>query len=250
MLRRVPLIFVVMLAAPAMLWAQTVDDVIAKNVQAVGGMDKLKGVDTLRESGKFQIDGFQAEVVQLNKRPNRVRQEFIIQGMAQVQAYDGKGGWQVNPFSGRRDAELMSDDDSKDLQVAADIDGPLVDYKDKGHKAELVGHDSVEGTDCYKVKLTLKNGDVRYYYIDTDSYMLLKVETQTTVRGTIQENETYFGDYEKVNGIYYPFAMESGQKGDPNRTKITVEKIEQNVPIDDSKFVVPAKPATKPAGGT
>jgi len=250
MLRRVPLILVVMLAAPAMLSAQTVDDVIAKNVQAVGGMDKLKGVDTLRESGKFQIDGFQAEVVQLNKRPNRVRQEFIIQGMAQVQAYDGKGGWQVNPFSGRRDAELMSDDDSKDLQVAADIDGPLVDYKDKGHKAELVGHDSVEGTDCYKVKLTLKNGDVRYYYIDTDSYMLLKVETQTTVRGTIQENETYFGDYEKVNGIYYPFAMESGQKGDPNRTKITVEKIEQNVPIDDSKFVVPAKPATKPAGGT
>jgi len=250
MLRRVPLILVVMLAAPAMLSAQTVDDVIAKNVQAVGGMDKLKGVDTLRESGKFQVDGFQAEVVQLNKRPNRVRQEFIIQGMAQVQAYDGKGGWQVNPFSGRRDAELMSDDDSKDLQVAADIDGPLVDYKDKGHKAELVGHDSVEGTDCYKVKLTLKNGDVRYYYIDTDSYMLLKVETQTTVRGTIQENETYFGDYEKVNGIYYPFAMESGQKGDPNRTKITVEKIEQNVPIDDSKFVVPAKPATKPAGGT
>ena len=101
-----------------------------------------------------------------------------------------------------------------------------------------------------KIKLTLKNGDIRYYYIDTDSFMELKVETQTTIRGTIQESETYFGDYEKVNGVYYPFAFESGQKGDTNRVKYTIEKIEQNVPLDDSQFNVPAsKPAAKPAAG-
>jgi Outer membrane lipoprotein-sorting protein len=250
MLRKLPLIFAVMLIAPAVLPAQTVDEVIAKNVQALGGMDKLKGVNTLRTSGKIQIQGFEAQFLQENKRENRVREEFIIQGMAQVQAYDGKGGWQVNPFGGRRDAELMSDDDSKGLQVDADIDGPLVDYKEKGHKAELVGHDSVEGTDCYKIKLTLKNGDIRYYYIDTDSFMELKLETQTTIRGTIQENETYFGDYEKVNGVYYPFAFESGQKGDTNRVKYTVEKIEQNVPLEDSIFTVPAsKPVAKAGAG-
>lgn len=250
MIRKLPLILALSLAVPCILCAQTVDDVIAKNVDALGGMDKLKGVNTLRASGKIQIQGFEARFLQENKRADRVREEFIIQGMAQVQAYDGKSGWTVNPFSGRRDAELMSDDDSKGLQVDADIDGPLVNYKEKGHKAELVGHDPVEGTDCYKIKLTLKNGDIRYYYIDTDSFMDLKLESQTTIRGTIQENETYFGDYEKVNGIYYPFAFESGQKGDPNRVKYTIEKIEQNVALDDSLFTVPAsKPAAKPAAG-
>lgn len=249
MVRKLPLILAILLIAPAILSAQTVDEVIAKNVQALGGMDKVKSINTLRASGKLQIQGFEARFLQQNKRENRVREEVIIQGMAQVQAYDGKGGWQINPFSGRRDAELMSDDDSKGLQVDADIDGPLVDYKEKGHKAELVGHDPVEGTDCYKIKLTLKNGDIRYYYIDADSFMELKLETQTTIRGTIQESETYFGDYEKVNGVYYPFAFESGQKGDTNRVKYTIEKIEQNVPLEDSLFVVPAKPAAKPAAG-
>jgi len=248
MFRKLPLILVILLAAP-LLRAQTVDEVIAKNVQALGGMDKLKAVETIRETGKVQVGGFQAQFVGVNKRANRVREEFIIQNMAQVQAYDGKTAWQVNPFSGRRDAELMSDDDSKELQVAADVDGPLVDYRDKGHKAELVGHDSVEGTDCYKVKLTMKNGDIRIYYIDSDSFMQLKLETQTTIRGTIQENETYYGDYEKVNGVYYPFAFESGQKGDQNRIRFTVEKVEINVPLDDSLFSVPPKPGSKPAGG-
>ena len=249
MVRKLSLILAVSLLAPAISLAQTVDEVIAKNVQALGGMDKLKSVNTLVVHGKIQIQGFEAQFLERNKRDNRVREEVSIQGMAQVQAYDGKGGWTINPFSGRRDAELMSDDDAKSLQVDADIDGPLVDYKEKGHKAELVGHDSVEGTDCYKIKLTLKNGDIRYYYIDTDSFMELKLETQTTIRGTIQEGETYFGDYEKVNGIYYPFAFESGQKVDTNRVKYTIEKVEQNVPIDDSVFAVPAKPAAKPAAG-
>jgi len=225
--------------APLSLGAQTVDEVIAKNIQAEGGMARLESVQTLRTSGKMTIGSFDVRFVQENKRPDKVREEAIIQGMSQVQAYDGATGWQVNPFEGRRDPELLSADDSKSLQVDADIDGPLVNYREKGHKAELVGHDSVEGTDCYKIKLTLKNGDVRYYYLDTDSLLPIKLETQTSIRGSIQENETYYGDYEEVNGIYYPFAYESGQKGSTDRVKFTVEKIEQNVPLDDSLFSVP-----------
>ncbi len=250
MLRKLSMICAVLLLAPVVISAQTVDEVIAKNVQAVGGMDKLKAVRSIRVSGKLQVQGFEAQFVEQNKRADKVREEVLIQGMAQVQAYDGRTGWIINPFSGRRDAELMSQDDMKSLQVDADMDGPLVDYKEKGHTAELVGHDSVEGTDCYKIKLTLKNGDVRYYYLDTDSFLPLKLETQTTIRGTIQESETYYGDYEQVNGVYYSFAFESGPKGDTNRAKFTVDKIEQNVPLDDAIFSVPAvKAAPKPAGG-
>lgn len=221
--------------------AQTLDEVVARWVQARGGMDKLKSVQTQRITMKLHAGSFEASIVEINKRPDKARQEFILQGMAQVVAYDGKTGWQLNPFEGRRDAELMSEDDMKGIVEEADIDGPLVDYAQKGHKAELVGHDDVEGTDCYKIKLTLKNDDIRTIYLDTDSLMEIKQESQTMIRGAMQEGETYFGDYEKVDGIYEPFAIEQGRKGDPDRTKLTVEKVEFNVPVDDAVFVMPVK---------
>src|ERR1700730_1217467 len=231
--------------------AQTVDEIIAKNSQAHGGIEKMKSVQTIRTSGKFQAGYFRGGSMQENKRPDKVREEQIVQGLAAMQAYDGKVGWQVNPFGGRRDPELLSQDDLKGLMIDADIDGPLVDYQQKGHKAELVGHDSVEGTDCYKIKLSLKNGDVRLYFLDTDSFLELKIETQSNIRGTVQYSETYFGDYEEVKGLYYPFAFEGGAKGDTNRVKYSVEKMEINVPIEDSVFAMPtaAKPEAKPTGG-
>ncbi|HXM92895.1 MAG TPA: outer membrane lipoprotein-sorting protein [Candidatus Dormibacteraeota bacterium] len=228
--------------------AQTVDEVIAKNIQAHGGMEKIKAVKTIRITGKFTQGSFRAAFAQENKRPDKVREEAIIQGLAGVQAYDGKIGWQISPFGGRRDPELLSQDDLKTLQLDADIDGPLVDYKEKGHKAELVGHDSVEGTDCYKIKLTLKNGDVRYYFLDADSFLEVKIETQSNIRGAVQFTESYYGDYEAVNGGFYAFAYENGEKGNPSRTKYTVDKIEINIPLDDARFTMPeTKLETKPA---
>jgi len=231
--------------------AQTVDEVIAKNIQTKGGLEKLKSVRTMRTTARFTQGPIRVEYRQEIKRADKVREEYVIQGLAQVQAYDGKTGWQISPFGGRKDPELLSQDDLKSLVVDSDIDGPLVEYKAKGHKAELAGHDSVEGTDCFKIKLSLKNGDVRYYYLDADSFLELKIEVQTTIRGTLQESELYFGDYEQVNGIYYPFAIDQAQKGSASRTQISVEKIEQNMPLEDSRFSMPAsKPETKaaPAG--
>jgi hypothetical protein len=230
---------------------QTVDEVVAKNIQARGGAEKLKSMRSLRTSSKLTQGSFRAEFRQENKRADKVREEIIIQGLAQVQAYDGKTGWQISPFNGRKDPELLSQDDLKSLAVDADMDRPLMEYKEKGHRAELVGHDSMEGTDCFKIKLSMKNGDVRYYYLDADSYLELKVEIQTTIRGALQESELYYGDYEQVNGIYYPFTVEQAQKGSSSRTQISVEKIEQNVPLEDAVFSMPAsKPETKapPAG--
>ncbi len=219
--------------------AQTVDEVIAKNIQAHGGLEKLKTVQTIRTTGKFTQGSFRAGFLQENKRPGKVREEALIQGLAQVQAYDGKTGWQISPFGGRKDAELLAQDDLKGLTIDADIDGPMVDYKEKGHKAELVGHDSVEGTDCYKIKLLLKNGDVRYYFLDADSFLEIKMENQSNIRGSVQFTENFYGDYEQVNGLFFPFAFEGGEKGSPVRTKYTVEKIEVNVPLDDALFSMP-----------
>jgi len=225
--------------------AQTVDEIIAKNIQARGGIDKLKAVKTLRMTGKINEGGFRATVTQENRRPNKIREEFIIQGMAEVEASDGKTTWQVSPFEGRKDPNLVSADDAKGLLESADIDGQLVDYRNKDHRAELIGHDSFEGTDCYKIKLTMANGDVRYYYIDTDTFLELKIETERTIRGTVQYGEIILGDYEQVNGVYYPFAFDQGEKGSQFHTRVTIEKVEVNVPIDDSRFAMPATGGTK-----
>ncbi len=226
--------------SPAPETTLSVDEIIAKNVQARGGLAKIKAVRTMRATGRIDQGDFRARFVQENERPNKVREEFIIQGMAQVEAYDGKTGWQVSPFEGRKDPDKLSADDMKSLVEDADIDGQLVDYKNKDHRAEFMGHDSVEGTDCYKIKLTLSNSDVRYYYIDTDSFLELKIETERNIRGTVRYSETYYGDYDQVDGIYFPFAFESGQKGSPFRVKYTVDKIEINVPVNDARFTMPA----------
>jgi len=236
------------LCAPAAS-AQTVDEIIAKNIQARGGMEKLKSVQTLRTTGKILFGSIQATVVQINKRPDKVREEASLQGMTRVQVYNGTGAWQIDPFGGRREPQLMSEDDSKGLVVDSDVDRPLVDFKQKGHKAELLGHDAVEGTDCFKVKLTLKNGDIFIYYLDTDSFLELKLETKISIRGAIQESETYYGDYEEVNGMFFPFAVENGQRGDPNRVKTTMEKVEINVPVEESSFVMPVAKAPAKAPG-
>src|SRR5437016_4070406 len=169
--------------------AQTAEELVAKNTEAKGGLDRIKAIKSVRMKGTVIQGGFTARIGQDAKRPDMLRQTFTIQGMTAVQAYDGRTGWQISPFGGRKDPELLGEDDAKSLVVDADIDGPLVDYKEKGHKAELVGHDSMEGTDCFKIKLSMKNGDVRYYYRDADSYLELKLEIQTTIRGALQENE-------------------------------------------------------------
>ncbi len=240
MLRKVCLPIVVILAAVSCLSAQTVDEIIAKNIQARGGADKLKSVQTIKATATMSMGGMEIPGVIIQKRPQMARLEFTVQGLTAVQAYDGKEAWQVMPFMGKKDPELMSADEAKETEEDADIDGPLVDYKSKGHQVELLGKEKIEGTDAYKLKLTLKNGDVKTIYIDADSFLQIKEDTKRTVRGTEQEIESSIGDYKDVNGIMFPFAIEGGIKGTDQKQKITIAKYELNVPADDSLFKMPA----------
>jgi len=219
--------------------AQTAEELVAKNLQARGGMDKIKAVNTLKMSGKAYV-GINADVRQEQKRPDMIRQNFTVQGMTQIQAYDGSVGWQISPFEGRKDAELMGEDDMRDLVEDADIDGPLVDYRAKGNKVEYLGHDVVDGDDAYKLKVTLKNGDILYYYLDPDTYLEVKKERQQFIRGSVRESEQLLGSYKQVAGVYYPFSMEIGSKGGGEHARYTIDTIEVNAPIEDSYFKMPA----------
>src|SRR3954449_4569017 len=167
--------------------AQTADELVQKNIQAKGGLEKIKAIRTVRMLGNFEAGGFTAQVGQDNKRPDMLRETFTIQGMSAIQAYDGSTGWQIQPFGGRKDPELLGEDDLRDLEETADIDGPLVDYKSKGNTVEYMGHDTVDGDDAYKLKVTLKNGDVFYYYLDPDAFIEIRVQRVQFIRGNVKE---------------------------------------------------------------
>lgn len=228
----------VLVAVPAA--AQSVDDILAKNADAKGGLAKMKAVKTMRAIGKVTIGpGMEAPITLEQKRPKSMRVEVTVQGLTIIQAYDGTVGWMLNPMSGRKDPEPMPSEMMKNVEEQADMDGPLVDYKDKGNKVELLGKEKAEGAECYKVKVTLKSGDTRTYYIDAENYLEVKVEAKTTVRGTETEGDTIIGDWKEVGGMMMPFSIDSGQKGAPARQKITLEKIEVNPVLDDARFKMP-----------
>jgi len=225
-------------AAP--LSAQTADDIIAKYIQTVGGMARIQAVQTLRRTGRFTGGGgFEAGVVQENKRPNSVRQEFSLQGMTAVTAYDGTTGWKIEPWQGKKDPEALSEEEIRDITEESDIDGPLINYQQKGNRVEFVGMEQVEGTDAFKLRVTLANGDVRYYYMDTDYYVPIRIESKRMIRGTEQEFETSLGDYKEVAGWYLPHSFETGPRGSQDKAKITFDRIEANVSIDDGRFQRP-----------
>lgn len=233
-------------------FAQTADELVAKNIQAHGGMDKIKAITSLRMTGNFDSGGFKATVGQESKRPAMLRETFSVQGMTQVQAYDGSSGWQINPFGGRKDPELLGEDEMRHLVEDADFDGPLVDYAAKGNTVEYLGHDQVDGDDALKLKVTLKNGDIFYYYLDPDTSLEIQIEKQRFIRGSVRESITLLGSYKPVNGVMFPFSIESGPKNNPDaRGKITLQKIEANVPLDDKNFKMPTAPtASASATGT
>lgn len=254
MLRRITLAFAVIALFAATASAQTVDEVIAKHIAAKGGAAKIKAIKSMRMTGKMTLGpGMEAPVIIEFKRPGSVRMELTLQGMTAVQAFDGKNGWQIMPFRGNKNPEAMGEDDRKDIEEEGDLDGPLLDYKEKGNKVELVGKDKVEGSDAYKLKVTLKNGEVRYLYFDTDSFLEVKTESKRMIRGSEVETESLSGDYKEVGGVMIAHSISAGAKGSPNKQSVTVEKIELNPALDDARFKMPEvkkvegnAPAAKP----
>lgn len=221
--------------------AMSVDELVAKNLDARGGAAKIQAIKTLKSEGKLLFGG-QLEVtfVQFQKAPESVRSEASLQGLTQVQAWDGKEAWQISPFQGRKDPEKMTTDDAKALADDAPIGGLLADWQAHGSKVEYLGSEDVDGTDAHKLKVTLKNGDVEYVYLDPDHFLEIRTVAQRSVRGTRVETVSDFGDYEQVDGVYFPFSISTENKADGSRQQTTVEHAEANVELADSLFAFPA----------
>jgi hypothetical protein len=219
----------------------TVNELVAKNIEAKGGIDALHAAQSVRFKGKMLVNQGQIEFAytQTKKQPGRVRAEATLQGMTLVQAYDGTEGWKISPFGGRKDPEKMSVDEAKSLVEDAEIDGPLVDWEAKGSTVEYLGPEDVDGTLAHKLKVVRKNGDVSYVYLDPDHFLEIRILTQRLEQGAQVEVETDLGDYEKIAGVYFPFSIEAGPKGSTDKQKIIIDKAEANIPADDAEFKFP-----------
>jgi hypothetical protein len=221
--------------------APTLDQLVSKNIEAKGGADTLHALQSLRLTGKMLVKQGQIELayLQTKKRPGEVRTEGTLQGMTQIEAYDGKEGWKISPFQGRKDPEKLSADDIKSLMEDAEIDGPLVDWQAKGSTVDYLGIEDVDGTPAHKLKVVRKNGDVSFVYLDPDHFLEIRIVTQRIKHGAQVEVETDFGDYEKAGGVFVPTSIDSGRKGDPDKQKIIIDKAEANVPVDEAIFRFP-----------
>jgi len=222
--------------------AQTVDELIAKNLAARGGVERIKAVLTMRVTGMMPMGpSVEAPFVMEFKRPNQMRQDVNYQGMTTTRAFDGKMGWLVMPSTGRREPQVLPQEALKQIEAQADfIDGPLVDYRAKGHKVEYVGKEKVEGTDTYVLEVSLKSGEVSKIFLDAEQYLEIRSEGKTRgPTGGDLEIETLIGDYREVDGLMLPHLHEVGPKGGSQKMKMTVQKYEINVPLDDVRFRVP-----------
>ncbi len=226
--------------------AVTADELATRNIEAKGGLDKLHALQAVRLTGTMRIqnDTLELGVVTLVRQPASIRYEASLQGLTQVQAFDGTQAWQINPFQGRKDPEKLSADDAKGLgEDAADFTGALVDYKSKGYKLDYLGTEDIDGTEAHKLRVTRPNGDVTTVYLDPDHFLEIRIVNRRIEHGVPNETVTDLGDYEQVQGVYLPFAQESGQKGSTERQKVQYDRAEPNPNTEDDAFRMPSNTA-------
>jgi outer membrane lipoprotein-sorting protein len=267
--------------APAGLSAAQIAD---KHVAARGGLQAWRAVQTLSVSGKLDagsgdsversarlaregmgarvkraeraaaadsVKAAAAQQVQLPfrlemKRPRKSRLEIDFAGKTAVQVYDGQNGWKLRPYLNRDDVEPFSEDEAKSEATKADLEGSLIDYAAKGTQVALEGMDPVEGHPAYKLKLTMKNGDVQHIWIDAQSFLDVKVEgVPRRMDGKMRSVWIYQREFRSVQGLTVPYLYETAVESDPHTHRMVIESVAVNRTLDDARF---AKPQVLVAG--
>jgi len=253
-------------------------EVVNRNVEARGGLQAWRAVQTLTISGTMGIGGNQRAALAVPRRaahtnmtlppprpakemeapfvmelarPHKQRFELVFNGKTAIQVYDSTYGWKLRPFLNRREVEPFTPEEMKIASGQPDLDGWLIDYAAKGTKIQLVGMDKVDDRDTYKVKLTTKDGNSLHVWIDAKTFLEAKIEGQPRrLDGVYHPVEVSFRDYRQVNGLVIPFILETrvlpvartatGLRDTPVPVeKITLEKVEVNRTLDPSAFAKP-----------
>jgi hypothetical protein len=174
------------------------------------------------------------------KRPTMTRLEIPFQGETAVQVYDGANGWKLRPYLGRHEVESFSEDELKSAASQQELDGPLFNYAAKGTTVALAGGELVDGRGAYKLKLILKNGDVRHLWIDAQTFLDVKIDsTPRRMDGKSRTVVTYFRNYKPVDGLLIAHELDTAVEGIPGAQRILIEKVALNPALDASRFTKP-----------
>ncbi|MFL6720371.1 MAG: hypothetical protein ACJ8FT_01010 [Sphingomonas sp.] len=228
--------------------AQDAQSLLAKNLEARGGAAALAALKNVSFEGRtifpggFEVTYKETRARLGNGAADRV--DLGVQGLDIVQAYDGRGGWKINPLQGRKDPEKMAADEARSLADEALVEGPLLASRSDGSQVAYLGREDFDGTLAYKVKVTQKDGDEFTYWLDPDTYLEIKVNETRRIRGISQTTENELGDYEKVAGVYFPMSLENWTQGQPNqRVRTLIASGSANTAVPGSFFAEPGATA-------
>jgi hypothetical protein len=218
-----------------------VDEIVNANLTARGGLEAIQALQSIRATGTATASGGRiARVVQEIKRPGFYRLEFSSQGTKAVFAHDGEIGWHVAPMQGIFEPQpITPENDSAAGIDERDIEGPLVNWREKGHTVELVGRETLPSGEADKLKVTLADGGILYVYVDAASHQVVRADKTEMIRGRTMLMEETYADYREVGGLFFPHLIETHVTDRPETISITVETVELNPELDDARFRLP-----------
>ena len=226
-------LFIIAIVFAQFAQAQTVDEVIEKNITAMGGKEKLATLNSYRMEGSMSVQGTDVSITITKLHAVGSRTDISVMGTENYQIVTPTKGTVFMPVFGQASPQDMPDDQFKAGQNALDLHGTFVNYKDKGMQVELLGKESTDGIECYKLKVTFKNATVATYFIDTKTDRVYKVTAKAMVNGEATEAATTFSNYKQnADGFWFAYTNISP------RGKTNYEKIVTNVPVDVNIFKV------------
>jgi hypothetical protein len=214
--------------------AQTVDEVINKHIEAVGGKENWKKVNTMKMEASISVQGMDIPINIYQVNNKSFRQDFTAMNMTGYTILNNDSGWSFNPLQGQSKPEPMPADQLAAQKDQLDIQGELIDYKDKGHKVELLGKEDIDGTEAIKVKITRKSGSESVFFFDPKTYYVIRAVSKMKINGQDIEQVSNLSNYTKLpEGIVIPFSMETSGAPAP----VIIKKIEVNPTLDPSLFI-------------
>ena len=228
-------LLITVLFSSASVYSQTVDEIISKHLDAVGGKEKLTGLTSLHMEGTVEVMGTSGTTKTTILNGKGSRSESEIGGQQVVNVYTDKSGWQINQFAGMTDPQAMPDDQFKAGEDQIYVE-PFLDYAARGAKAELVGQEKVGTVNAHKIKYTNKDGAVTNYYIDPTSFLVIQVSTTSTNMGQSVEVKSTYSDFQKTDyGLVVPHSIEIDFGGQFTLTS-KLQKVDVNQPVDAAIF--------------
>jgi outer membrane lipoprotein-sorting protein len=216
----------------------TLEEIVAKNLAAKGGVEKLRAVSSVKMTGRVKGPGGENAVVTWAKRPNKMRRENVSEGQSFVVGFDGMTVWQINPLVSPRPREITGPQADKTRQDAGDFDTPLLDYKARGTTVELIATEAVQGITMHRLRMTSKNGSIQEVYLNAETMLESRTVMQVEQGNRKAIVTLEFSNYKTVDGLTVPFHIRQLHNGQV-MVEITYESCEFNAPMPDTLFTMP-----------